>query len=116
MDTIQRAIKRGTGELVGVTYEAVSYEGYAPCGVAVYVEVLTDNKNRTAPEIRVLFRAAQLGAAGTRIFKSHSGSHFILRAWASNAGSSGKNSSGVFSSVGVRSSTENLRLKRRMDQ
>src|SRR5256885_2222784 len=42
MDTIQRAIKRGTGELEGVTYEAVSYEGYAPCGVAVYVETLTD--------------------------------------------------------------------------
>ena len=55
IDTIQRAIKRGTGELEGVTYEAVSYEGYAPCGVAVYVEVLTDNRNRTGADVRSLF-------------------------------------------------------------
>src|SRR2546430_1764756 len=55
MDTIQRAIKRGTGELEGVTYEAVSYEGYAPCGVAVYVETLTDNRNRTGADVRSLF-------------------------------------------------------------
>jgi YebC/PmpR family DNA-binding regulatory protein len=55
IDTIQRAIKRGTGELEGVTYEAVSYEGYAPCGVAVYVEVLTDNRNRTGADVRNLF-------------------------------------------------------------
>src|SRR5438105_11763644 len=55
IDTIQRAIKRGTGELEGVTYEAVSYEGYAPCGVAVYVEVLTDNRNRTGADVRSIF-------------------------------------------------------------
>jgi YebC/PmpR family DNA-binding regulatory protein len=55
MDTIERAIKRGTGELEGVRYEAVTYEGYAPCGVAVYVECLTDNRNRTGAEIRSLF-------------------------------------------------------------
>ncbi|MBV8982675.1 MAG: YebC/PmpR family DNA-binding transcriptional regulator [Acidimicrobiia bacterium] len=55
MDTITRAIKRGTGELEGVTYEAVSYEGYAPCGVAVYVEVLTDNRNRTGADVRNVF-------------------------------------------------------------
>src|SRR5213082_2958546 len=55
MDTIQRAIKRGTGELEGVTYEAVSYEGYAPAGVALFVEVLTDNRNRTGAEVRSLF-------------------------------------------------------------
>jgi YebC/PmpR family DNA-binding regulatory protein len=54
-DTIQRAIKRGTGELEGVTYESVSYEGYAPCGVAVYVETLTDNRNRTGADVRSLF-------------------------------------------------------------
>ena len=46
IDTIERAIKRGTGELEGVTYEAITYEGYAPCGVAVLVDVLTDNRNR----------------------------------------------------------------------
>src|SRR5687768_7484763 len=55
LDTIERAIKRGTGELEGVTYESVTYEGYAPNGVAVIVETLTDNRNRTGPEIRSLF-------------------------------------------------------------
>jgi YebC/PmpR family DNA-binding regulatory protein len=55
LDTIERAVKRGTGELEGVTYEQVTYEGYAPNGVAVYVEVLTDNRNRTGAEIRSLF-------------------------------------------------------------
>ncbi len=54
-DTIERAIKRGTGELEGVRYEQVSYEGYAPCGVAVIVETLTDNRNRTGSDIRSLF-------------------------------------------------------------
>lgn len=55
LDTIERAIKRGTGELEGVTYEQGSYEGYAPNGVAVYVEVLTDNRNRAGGQIRGLF-------------------------------------------------------------
>jgi YebC/PmpR family DNA-binding regulatory protein len=55
LDTIERAIKRGTGELEGVTYEQVTYEGYAPNGVAVLVEVLTDNRNRAGSEIRSLF-------------------------------------------------------------
>lgn len=55
LDTIERAIKRGTGELEGVTYDTVTYEGYAPGGVAVLVEALTDNRNRTGPEVRTLF-------------------------------------------------------------
>ena len=55
IDTIERAIKRGTGELEGVRYEAVSYEGYAPSGVAVIVETLTDNRNRTGSDIRSIF-------------------------------------------------------------
>jgi YebC/PmpR family DNA-binding regulatory protein len=55
IDTIERAVKRGTGELEGVRYEQVNYEGYAPNGVAVYVETLTDNRNRTGAEIRSLF-------------------------------------------------------------
>jgi YebC/PmpR family DNA-binding regulatory protein len=55
MDTIERAIKRGTGELEGVHYEEVAYEGFAPCGVAVFVECLTDNKNRTGAEVRNIF-------------------------------------------------------------
>ena len=58
LDTIERAIKRGTGELEGVTYESVHYEGYAPNGVAVYVDVLTDNRNRTGAEIRSVFTRA----------------------------------------------------------
>jgi len=55
IDTIERAIKRGTGELEGVRYESISYEGYAPDGVAVIVECLSDNRNRTGAEIRNLF-------------------------------------------------------------
>ena len=54
-DTIERAIKRGTGELEGVRYETVSYEGYAPGGVAVIVECLTDNRNRTGADVRSVF-------------------------------------------------------------
>src|SRR5436305_11335562 len=55
MDTIDRAIKRGTGELEGVTYEQITYEGYAPGGIAVLVEVLTDNRNRTGADVRSIF-------------------------------------------------------------
>jgi YebC/PmpR family DNA-binding regulatory protein len=54
-DNIERAIKRGTGELEGVTYESIVYEGYATNGVAVYVEVLTDNRNRTGSEVKNVF-------------------------------------------------------------
>ncbi len=52
LDTIERAIKRGTGELEGVDYEDVTYEGYAPNGVALFIETLTDNRNRTGSEVR----------------------------------------------------------------
>ena len=55
LDTIERAIKRGTGELEGVRYESISYEGYGPAGVAVIVETLSDNRNRTSAEIKHLF-------------------------------------------------------------
>jgi YebC/PmpR family DNA-binding regulatory protein len=54
-DNIERAIKRGTGELEGVRYESVTYEGYAPNGVAVLVECLTDNRNRTGAEVKNVF-------------------------------------------------------------
>ena len=54
-DNIDRAIKKGSGELPGVTYDEVTYEGYAPGGVALLVEVLTDNKNRAAAEVRTIF-------------------------------------------------------------
>ena len=65
-DNIARAIKRGTGELGGGNFEEVIYEGYGPAGVAVLCEVLTDNRNRTAPEIRKAFEAAEgkLGSTG----------------------------------------------------
>jgi YebC/PmpR family DNA-binding regulatory protein len=55
VDTIERAIKRGTGEMEGVRYESVNYEGYAPMGVAIYVETLTDNRNRTGADVRAIF-------------------------------------------------------------
>ncbi|MCP3912041.1 MAG: YebC/PmpR family DNA-binding transcriptional regulator [Actinomycetia bacterium] len=55
LDTIERAVKRGTGELEGVSYEQITYEGYAPGGVAVLIEILTDNRNRTGAEVRSLF-------------------------------------------------------------
>ncbi len=54
-DNIEKAIKKGTGELPGVSYEEITYEGYGPGGVALYVQALTDNRNRTLPEIRHLF-------------------------------------------------------------
>ncbi len=65
-DTMEKAIKKGTGELPGVTYEETSYEGYGPNGVAIYVEIMTDNKNRTTPEIRHLFGkyGGNLGESG----------------------------------------------------
>ena len=66
-DNIERAIKRGTGELEGVNYEEVSYEGYGPGGVAVLVECTTDNKNRTVSEVRHAFtkNGGNLGTDGS---------------------------------------------------
>jgi len=65
-DNIQRAIQKGTGELPGMSYEEYVYEGYGPGGVAVLLEVLTDNKNRTTPEIRKTFAkyGGNLGESG----------------------------------------------------
>lgn len=54
-DNIERAIKRGTGEVEGVHYEEINYEGYAPCGIALYVETLTDNRNRTGADVKSIF-------------------------------------------------------------
>jgi transcriptional/translational regulatory protein YebC/TACO1 len=66
-DTIDRAIKRGTGELEGVNYEEITYEGYGIGGVAVLVETMTDNRNRTVAELRHLFskNGGNLGEAGS---------------------------------------------------
>src|SRR5919202_1207517 len=65
-DNIERAIKRGTGEMEGATFEEIVYEGYGPGGVAILVEVLTDNRNRTASEIRKIFErgGGKMGSAG----------------------------------------------------
>jgi len=65
-DTIEKAIKRGTGEIKGASYEEVLYEGYGPAGVAIMVEALTDNRNRTTPQIKRLFEkhGGSLGATG----------------------------------------------------
>ena len=66
-ENIDRAIKKGTGELEGVTYEEIQYEGYGPGGVAIIAQVLTDNKNRTVSEIRRLFakHGGNLGESGS---------------------------------------------------
>ena len=70
-DNIDRAIKRGTGELEGVTYEEVLYEGYGPGGAAILIEAMTDNKNRTTAEIRHLLTkyGGNLAAAGAVAFQ-----------------------------------------------
>jgi len=66
-DTMKRALQRGTGELEGAAYEEFVYEGYGPGGVAVLLEIVTDNKNRTASEIRHIFskHGGNLGESGT---------------------------------------------------
>jgi YebC/PmpR family DNA-binding regulatory protein len=66
-DTIDRAIKRGTGEIEGAQYDEVTYEGYGPGGVAVMVEAMTDNRNRTVAEIRHIFskNGGNLGESGS---------------------------------------------------
>lgn len=65
-DTIDRAIKKGSGEMEGVNFEEILYEGYGPGGVAVLCDILTDNRNRTAGEVRKIFEIAggKLGATG----------------------------------------------------
>jgi YebC/PmpR family DNA-binding regulatory protein len=65
-DNIKRAIQKGTGELEGVTYDEISYEGYGPGGVAIFLEVLTDNKNRTVSELRHIFskNGGNIGESG----------------------------------------------------
>ena len=67
LDNINRAIKRGTGELPGVNYEAMTYEGYGPYGIAVIVDTLSDNKNRIVGELRHIFtgKGGNLGESGS---------------------------------------------------
>src|SRR5437870_3888632 len=65
-DNIERAVKRGTGEVEGLTFEEILYEGYGPGAVAILIEVLTDNRNRTSSEIRKIFERSggKMGSAG----------------------------------------------------
>ena len=65
-DTVARAIKKGSGEMEGVNYEEITYEGYGPSGIAVIVKTLTDNRNRTAGEARHIFdkNGGSLGTSG----------------------------------------------------
>ncbi len=66
-DTIERAAKKGAGELEGQSFEEIVYEGYGPAGVALMIDILTDNRHRTAPEIKKIFerRGGSLGATGS---------------------------------------------------
>lgn len=79
-DNIKRAIQKGTGELPGVTYEEGTYEGYGPGGVAIIIEVLTDNKNRTTPEIRHLFdkHGGNLGAVNSVAWMFDRKGYFLI--------------------------------------
>ncbi|WP_457652423.1 YebC/PmpR family DNA-binding transcriptional regulator [Rhodocaloribacter sp.] len=81
-DNIERAIKRGTGEIEGADYEEITYEGYAPHGVAVFVEALTDNTNRTVADLRALFSKAggSLGQSGSVAFLFDRKSVFVIPA------------------------------------
>ncbi|MCM8794747.1 MAG: YebC/PmpR family DNA-binding transcriptional regulator [Candidatus Omnitrophica bacterium] len=79
-DNIEKAVKRGTGELPGVIYEEVMYEGYAPGGVAVLVEALTDNKNRTTAEIRNIFtkQGGNMAGAGSVAWIFHKKGYILV--------------------------------------
>jgi YebC/PmpR family DNA-binding regulatory protein len=79
-DNIDRAIKRGTGELEGVNYEELTYEGYGPGGVAIMVETMTDNTNRTTPEIRHIFEknGGNMGTPGSVRFQFEKKGYFTI--------------------------------------
>jgi YebC/PmpR family DNA-binding regulatory protein len=79
-DNVERAIKRGTGELEGATYEEITYEGYGPGGVALMVETMTDNSNRTTPEIRHIFEknGGNMGTPGSVRFQFERKGYFTI--------------------------------------
>ncbi len=79
-DNVERAIKRGTGELEGATYEEITYEGYGPGGVALMVETMTDNSNRTTPEIRHIFEknGGNMGTPGSVRFQFERKGYFSI--------------------------------------
>ena len=79
-DTIARAIRRGTGEEEGVSYEEITYEGYGPGGVAVMVEAMTDNRNRTVAEIRHIFskNGGNMGESGSVAWMFDKKGYFVV--------------------------------------
>jgi YebC/PmpR family DNA-binding regulatory protein len=81
-DNIERAVRRGTGDMEGVTFEELSYEGYGPGGVALLVDCVTDNRNRTAGEIRKIFErtGGKLGSAGAVKHFFHRKGYFAISA------------------------------------
>ncbi len=81
-DNIDRAIKKGTGEIPGVVYEQLTYEGYAPAGVSVIVEVTTDNKNRAVSEVRSVFtkNGGNMGSSGSVAFNFSRKGQIIIAA------------------------------------
>jgi YebC/PmpR family DNA-binding regulatory protein len=85
-DNIDRAVKRGTGELEGVNYEELTYEGYGPGGVALLVETMTDNTNRTTPEIRHAFEkcGGNMGTPGSVRFQFERKGYFAIEKSAAN--------------------------------
>ncbi len=81
-DNIERAIKRGTGDVEGLTFEEITYEGYGPGGIAILVDVLTDNRNRTNGEVRKIFERAggKMGSAGAVGYLFHRKGVFSVEA------------------------------------
>lgn len=79
-DNVERAIKKGTGELPGLVYEEITYEGYGPGGVGIVVEVTTDNKNRAVGEVRSTFtkHGGNLAAPGALAFNFHRKGQFLI--------------------------------------
>lgn len=79
-DNIDRAIKKGTGELEGVSYEDITLEGYGPGGVAIYIEGVSDNKNRTTSEIRTIFskRGSNMAGAGSVGWMFEKKGYFVI--------------------------------------
>ncbi len=79
-DNIKRAIQRGTGELPGISYEEITFEGYGPGGVAILVEVSTDNRNRTVSEIRHAFskNGGNMGEAGSVAWMFHKKGDIVI--------------------------------------
>jgi YebC/PmpR family DNA-binding regulatory protein len=85
-ENIKRAIQKGTGELPGVAYEEITYEGYGPGGVAVIIESLTDNRNRTVSEIRNIFSKAgsNMGEAGCVSWMFHKKGYLVVNSAKAN--------------------------------